>query len=147
MNTPKKKQRAFSMDTGFIIVYRALLDNPIWLRSTPEHKSILITLLLLANHGKARWEWMGQKFDVNPGQFVTSLESIRKKTGKGISTQNVRSCLKRFQKLQFLTNEATKAGRMITIINWDSYPKFHPQSQTTYSLETQSIDPRTAIQS
>jgi uncharacterized phage protein (TIGR02220 family) len=81
----------------------------------------MITLLLLANHEKSSWEWMGEKFEVNPGQFVTSLESIRKKTGKGISIQSVRSCLLRLQKLQFATNKATKAGRLITIVNWDSY--------------------------
>jgi hypothetical protein len=78
-------------------------------------------LLLLANHEPAEWEWMGEKFIVNPGQFVTSLESIRKKTGKGISIQSVRSCLKRLDKLDFATDIATKAGRLITIVNWDSY--------------------------
>jgi len=107
--------------SGWVKLYRALIKKPIWLNSTPEHKSILVTILLLANHEKSEWEWMGEKFSVVPGQFVTSLESIRKKTGKGISTQNVRSCLKRLQKLQFATDKATKAGRLITIINWDSY--------------------------
>jgi len=107
--------------SGWVKLYRVLIKKPIWLNSTPEHKSILITILLLANHEKSEWEWMGEKFSVVPGQFVTSLESIRKKTGKGISTQNVRSCLKRLQKLQFATDKATKAGRLITIINWDSY--------------------------
>ena len=106
---------------GWVKLYRALIKKPIWLNSTPEHKSILVTMLLLANHEKSEWEWMGEKFSVVPGQFVTSLESIRKKTGKGISIQNVRSCLKRLQKLQFATSEATRAGRLITIINWDSY--------------------------
>ena len=109
------------MDFTYIKLYRVLIKKPIWLRSTPEHKAILITLLLLANHKEAEWEWMGEKFKVMPGQFVTSLESIRKKTGKGITIQNVRSCLKRFEKLQFATSKATKAGRLITIINWDSY--------------------------
>ena len=109
------------MDFTYIKLYRILIKKPIWLRSTPEHKAILITLLLLANHKEAEWEWMGEKFKVYPGQFVTSLESIRKKTGKGITIQNVRSCLKRFEKLQFATSKATKAGRLITIINWDSY--------------------------
>jgi hypothetical protein len=58
---------------------------------------------------------------VYPGQFVTSLESIKKSVGLGISTQNIRSALKRFEKLQFLTNKATKSGRVITLINWGDY--------------------------
>ena len=106
---------------GYIKLYRELIIKPIWLKSTPEQKTVLITILLMANHNGCDWEWKGESFRVNPGQFVTSLESIKTKCGKGISVQNVRSSLKRFQKLDFLTNKSTKSGRLITIINWDSY--------------------------
>lgn len=126
------------MDNSYIKLYRMLIKKPIWLNSTPEHKSILITLLLLANHEEAEWEWMGEKFKVNPGQFVTSLESIRKKTGKGISIQSVRSCLKRLIKLQFATEKATKAGRLITIINWDSYQAKNKKATKIPTVEQQS---------
>lgn len=126
------------MDNSYIKLYRMLIKKPIWLNSTPEHKSILITLLLLANHEEAEWEWMGEKFKVKPGQFVTSLESIRKKTGKGISIQNVRSCLKRLKKLQFATNKATKAGRLITIINWVSYQPKNKRATKIVTNEQQS---------
>jgi len=106
---------------GWIKVHRILLNKPIWLKSTPEQKTILITLLMLANHDESEWEWMGNKFKVEPGQFITSLESIKLYCGKGITIQNIRSALKRFEKLEFLTNKSTKTGRMITICNWDSY--------------------------
>ena len=75
----------------------------------------------MANYQENEWEWKGEKFKVMPGQFVTSLESIRARAGLGISIQNVRSSLKRFKKLKFLTYKSTKMGRVITIINWDSY--------------------------
>lgn len=106
---------------GYIKLFRELIEKPIWLNSTPEHKAIMITLLLMANHCSNSWEWNGIKFEVKPGQFVTSLESIKQKTGKGISIQNIRSCLKRLEKLQFATNKSTKSGRLITIINWSTY--------------------------
>lgn len=109
------------MSEGYIGLYRCLLDKPIWQRSTPEQKTILITLLLLANHEENEWEWMGQKFKVFPGQFVTSLESITKACGKGISIQNVRSALERFEKLEFLTSGSTKCGRLVTILKWHTY--------------------------
>jgi len=108
-------------DESWIKLYRKLLDKPIWKKSSPEHKTILITLLLMANHEKSEWEWMGKEFEVLPGQFVTSLESIRERAGNGISLQNVRSALLKFQKLGFLTYESTKSGRKITIIKWSSY--------------------------
>lgn len=106
---------------GYIHLWRKLLKKPIWLKSTPEQRSVLIAILLMANFYENEWEWKGEKFQVEPGQFITSLESIRKKSGQGISIQNVRSSLKRFEKLEFLTNKSTKQGRLISIINWIDY--------------------------
>ena len=109
------------VDNGYIKLHRTLMDKPIWIKSTPEQKSILVTLLLMANHRDSEWEWMGEKFIVKPGQFITSIDSIRRQTGRGISIQNTRGALAKFQKLEFLTNKATKTGRLITIVNWASY--------------------------
>jgi hypothetical protein len=108
-------------DGGWIKLYRRLTDDTVWALSTPEQKTILITLLLMASHQANEWEWQGQKFEVQPGQMVTSIESIRAKSGKGISVKNVRTSLKRFENLGFLANESAKTGRLITIANWGKY--------------------------
>ena len=108
-------------ERGYILLYRELLEKPIWKLSTPEQKTILITLLLMAWHKENEWEWSGKKFKTVSGQFVTSLDSIQKKCGKGISIQNIRTSLVRFKKLEFLTNESTKEGRLVTILKWHSY--------------------------
>ncbi|MGD7007593.1 conserved phage C-terminal domain-containing protein [Metabacillus sp. 84] len=97
------------------------MHKPIWLDSTPEQKTILITLLMMANHQGREWEWQGKSFKAQPGQFVTSLESITHKSGKGITIQNVRTALKRLEKFEFLTNESTNRNRLITIVNWGLY--------------------------
>jgi len=75
------------VENGWISLWRELLDKPIWKQSTPEQKTVLITVLLMANHEESEWEWNCKKFKVMPGEFVTSLESIRKKAGPGISTK------------------------------------------------------------
>ena len=75
----------------------------------------------MANFKENEWDWHGNKFSVKEGQFVTSLESIAEKSGKGITVQNVRTALKRFEKFGFLTNESTKSGRVINIENWAFY--------------------------
>ncbi len=106
---------------GWIKLYRELLEKPIWFESTPEQKTILITLLLMANHEGRQWEWQGQQYYAGPGQFVTSLSKIAEKAGPGISMQNVRTALKRFEKFNFLTNQSTKVNRLITIVNWGFY--------------------------
>ena len=109
------------MQNGWIKLHRELLEKPIWESSTPEQKTILITLLAMANHKEKEWEWRGEKYVAKPGQFVTSLPSIVEKSGKGISVQNVRTALKRFEKLGFLTDESTKQNRLITLLNWGLY--------------------------
>jgi hypothetical protein len=123
------EQTKYTNGNGWVAVYRDLLEKPIWIKSTPERKVILITLLLMANHKPNEWEWNGQKFKVMPGQFITSLEKISQKAGKGISVQNIRSALKYFEKVEFLTNQSTKDSRLITLVNWEVYQ--HPEKKPT----------------
>lgn len=106
---------------GWIKLHRELLEKPIWEGSTPEQKVILITLLTMANHKEKEWEFKGEKYKALPGQFVTSLESIVKKAGNGISIKNVRTALNRFEKFGFLANQSTNKNRLITIVNWELY--------------------------
>ena len=105
----------------WIKLYRPLLKDVVWQKSTPEQKVILITILLMVNHGEKDCEWMGEKYQCKPGQRVTSLATIQENCGKGISTQNIRTALVHFEKLDFLTNESTKTGRLITVKNWGKY--------------------------
>lgn len=106
---------------GYIKIHRELAIKPIWDGSNLEQKVILVTLLMMANYNEKQWEWKGKKFTAMPGQFVTSLDNIAKTSGDGISIRNVRTALKRFENFGFLTNESTKTGRLITIVNWASY--------------------------
>lgn len=106
---------------GWISLHRELLTKPIWLLSTPEQKCILIAILLMANHEEKAWEWKGEKYICQPGQMITSLDKIAKKAGKGVSIQNVRTAITRFEKYGFLTNESTNSNRLITICNWNEY--------------------------
>ena len=109
------------MEEGWIKLHRCLFNKAIWQNSTPEQKVILITLLGMANHKGKEWEWKGKQFKAEPGMLVTSLDSICTRCGKGISVQNVRSALNKFEKYEFLTQEVTKTGRLITIVNWGIY--------------------------
>ena len=90
---------------GWIKLHRELRSKAIWNTSTPEQKTILITLLLMAQYTTNQWEWNGGQYKCKPGQFVTSLDNIVKECGKGVSIQNVKTALKKFEKYEFLTNE------------------------------------------
>ena len=70
------------MAQGWLKLYRELMEKPIWFQSTPEQKTILITLLMMANHEGKEWDWQGKSYQDSPSQFVTSLEKIAEKAGK-----------------------------------------------------------------
>jgi hypothetical protein len=123
---------------GWVKLHRELLDKPIWFESTPEQIKILMTLLLMASHKETEWEWKGKKYKAVPGQFVTSLPNIVKKAGKGISIQNVRTALVRFEKYGFLTDESTKQNRLITIVNWLSYQRLDDEEEERNDVDQQT---------
>ena len=106
---------------GWVKLYRELKSKSIWQLSSPEQKVVLITILLLANHEENKWEWKGEQFTCKPGQLITSLNSLVRECGDGVSIRNVRTALDRFEKLGFLTNTSTKTGRLITILIWEKY--------------------------
>ena len=115
---------------GYLKLWREIGTKPIWKNSSAEHKAVLITLLMMVNFKPNEWEWKGMKYTATKGQIITSLDSIVKECGRGVTTQNVRSALKRFEKLGFLTNESTKTGRLITIVNWDIYQSDEKNQQS-----------------
>ena len=86
-----------------------------------KQRDVMIQCLLLANHQGQEWEWNGEIYKCEPGQFITSLDSLKKVCGADVKTQSIRTALLKLEKWQFLTNQSTKTGRLITIINWDTY--------------------------
>ncbi|MDH4202315.1 MAG: hypothetical protein OEV87_05435 [Phycisphaerae bacterium] len=110
--------------TGWIKLYRCLLDDPLWQCSTSEQKNILVTLLLMANHAEKKWQWNGQPYTCQPGQMITSLNSIQEKCGKQISIQKIRTALLRFEKMGFLNKQSNTESTLITICNWRDYQSY-----------------------
>ena len=121
---------------GWIKLYRELGDKPIWLESTSDQRSVLMALLMMVNYEPNKWEWQGKQYECMPGQVITSLPKIADRSGKGVSIQNVRTALKRFEKLGFLTDESTNKNRLITIVNWAIYQGSddEPNRQTNKQL-------------
>lgn len=104
-------------------------------------RDVMAQCLMLANHASNQWEWQGEIYTCEPGQFITSLDSLVKVCAKGTSIQNVRTALGKLKKWEFLTDQPTKTGRLITIINWDTYqgkdtlPNKEPNKEPTKSQQ------------
>lgn len=115
------------MNQGFIKLHRKIMDSPLWQSCKPERKTILITILLKANHKEKTiiLDSTREKITLLPGQFVTSRSKLAKECGKGISEQMIRSALNYFEKHDFLTkqstSESTNGYTLITIKNWGLY--------------------------
>ncbi|WP_132769797.1 hypothetical protein [Tepidibacillus fermentans] len=106
---------------GWIKLYRKILDSEMYQKLNSKQRDVMITCLLLANHNESKWEYKGEIYSVKSGQFVTSLESLKKHCASDVTIQNIRTALKKLETWGFLTNESTKEGRLITIVNWEFY--------------------------
>lgn len=86
-----------------------------------KQRDVMVQVLLMANHIDNEWEWLGELYTCKPGQFITSLQSIAANCAGDVKVQSVRTALLKLEKWGFLTNESTKTGRLITVINWHRY--------------------------
>ena len=109
------------VNEGWVKLHRKILKSDMWKSITAMQRDLVITVMLKANHQPRRWEWEGKVYTCKAGEFITSIDSLRKPCAKGTSVQNVRTGLKKLEKWEFLTSQATKTGRKICIINWATY--------------------------
>jgi CRISPR/Cas system CSM-associated protein Csm4 (group 5 of RAMP superfamily) len=102
-----------SEQQGWIKVHRKFL-NWEWY-TTPNMVHLFMYLLLSANHEKGKWKGI----EVERGQLVTGLLSIKKNTG--ISIQSTRTCIERLKSTGEITIKSTNKYSVITICNYESY--------------------------
>jgi hypothetical protein len=106
---------------GWVKLYRKTMKSDMYRNLNAVQRDVMINCLMRANHSPKKWEWKGEIIELNPGQFKTSLASLKEVCAKDVSTQNIRTALKKLEKWGFLTNKSTKSGRVITIVNWGKY--------------------------
>lgn len=123
---------------GFICLWRKTQYDPIWFNSTPEQKAIFITLLFMANWKEQKYDIFGDEFTLEAGSFISSYTQIAELTGKGVSMQNVRTAIDRFEKMGFLTRKVTKRGSLINIVNWRKYQDKDYETNTPTNIELTS---------
>lgn len=123
---------------GFICLWRKTQYDPIWFNSTPEQKAIFITLLFMANWKEQKYDIFGDEVTLEAGSFISSYTQIAELTGKGVSMQNVRTAIDRFEKMGFLTRKVTRRGSLINIVNWRKYQDKDYETNTPTNIELTS---------
>ena len=111
--------RNINKSNGFIPIYRSLFEEPIWLTFTPEQKIIYLTLISKSNHSANEWSFKGRLCKVFPGSMITSVKTLIRECGKGITTQMVRTALKKFEKLELIKVEPSSDYTLVTISNYN----------------------------
>lgn len=98
---------------GWIKLYRQFIK---WEWYKDSHtKDLFIHLLLLANHEENQW----QGKNIKRGQLITSVNHLAEECG--ISTQNVRTSLKKLKSTHEITIKTTNKYTLVTIENYDKF--------------------------
>ena len=108
-------------EAGWIKIHRKIKKSSMYKSFNSKQRDVMMQVLLKASYKEIEWEWEGEMYKLKPGQLITSLESIRKECANDVKIQSVRTALLKMEKWQFLTNESTKRGRLITIVKWEDY--------------------------
>jgi hypothetical protein len=114
------------MKTGWISVHRKLLDTG--LSRKPPYFSVWMHILLMANHKEHRFIWNNEEVTLLPGQLLTGLDALSKKSGVPRST--VRRILTFLENEKQIETQITNKFRIITILNWQKYQKPETQNET-----------------
>ncbi len=128
---------------GWVKLHRKLLRSPLYKSLNSKQRDVMIQCFLLANHEETEWGWGREIYKCLPGQFITSLESLKSYCAKDIQISTIRSTMIKLELHKFLTNKSTKTGRLITIVNWDKYQNDENKStnkstdiQQTFNIES-----------
>jgi len=119
------KSKKNKLSVGWIKVSRKLVENPI--SSKPTYLSVWIHLLLMANHKETYFIWNNKKQTLKPGQLLTGLKKLSKKTG--IPQGTVYRILKYLENEKQIEQKKTTKFTIITIVNWGKYQTSEGQNE------------------
>lgn len=127
------------MPDGWIKLHRKLLESQIFQDPSPTILHVWIALLLLATHQPNKRNFCGKSIELQPGQLITGRDQLARLTGRTASS--VERALNRLQSGQQIEQQKLTKGRIITVLNWESYQSGEQQA------EQQTDNKRTAKRS
>jgi hypothetical protein len=105
--------------TGWIKVHRSMLDHPLMEQVPAAWLRVWIAILLTANWKPGAW-WNGkEELQIQPGQFVTSIEKLSKIAH--VTVKQTRGCLEYLQAAKMAAIDTASRYTHITVLNWATY--------------------------
>ena len=126
--------------SDWLKLHRKIQNSAMYKALNSKQRDILIQCLILANYEESEWEYNNESYKCKPGQFISSLDSIKKNCAKDVSIQNIRTCLLKLEKWHFLTNESTNKNRLITIVKWEQYQKKEEKLTSKITCDQQATN-------
>ena len=118
-------------EQGWVKLHRKFI-NWEWY-DEPTVKSVFIDLILNANHQAAAWHG----HEIEKGSFVTSVADIAARNG--LTTQQVRSALKKLEKTGEISKKATNKNTLIIVLGYAKYQDLIDTEQQTNNKQTTKI--------
>ena len=115
-------------EQGWVKLHRKFI-NWEWY-DEPTVKSVFIDLILNANHQAAAWHG----HEIEKGSFVTSVADIAARNG--LTTQQVRSALKKLEKTGEISKKATNKNTLIIVLGYAKYQDLIDAEQQTNNKQT-----------
>lgn len=118
--------------SGWISIYRKILDNPIICKDS-DHYAVWGYLLLEATHKSQKKYFKGGEIILQRGQLITGRKAISEHFK--INESKVQRVLKKFENEHLIEQETSSQNRLITIVNYDYYQNPNTQNEQQVNNE------------
>jgi len=105
--------------SGYVRLFRRLLQNPIWTQLTPAVFKVAVYFLLRANYRPSQWYDGARSVDLPAGCFITSYASTAQACK--LSIQQIRDAFAHLERTEFATYVRTHQWTLVTVLNWSVY--------------------------
>ena len=110
------------MAKGWVVIYRSIMDNPLWEDKPFSRGQAWIDMILLASHKDTEFYFDGDMLPVEKGQIITSKRKLGDRWGW--SNSKVNKFLNELEKVGMLTIKSDTKKTTIKIVKYEQYQGF-----------------------
>ena len=110
------------MAKGWVVIYRSIMDNPLWEDKPFSRGQAWIDMILLASHKDTEFYFDGDMLPVEKGQIITSKRKLGDRWGW--SNSKVNKFLNELEKVGMLVQKSDTKKTTIKIVKYEQYQGF-----------------------
>ena len=110
------------MAKGWVVIYRSIMDNPLWEDKPFSRGQAWIDMILLASHKDTEFYFDGDMVPVEKGQIITSKRKLGDRWGW--SNSKVNKFLNELEKVGMLVQKSDTKKTTIKIVKYEKYQGF-----------------------